>query len=451
VNVPEGLSRYDQVDVFAADALDMLRQLPDGLADAVVTDPPYGLADHKPAQIAAAVTAWVSGDREHVPDGRGFMGRAWDAFVPPPAVWDECLRVLKPGGHLLCFAGTRTVDLMGLSIRLAGFEIRDSITWHHGQGFPKNLDVSKAIDRAAGAEPIAVGPMQSVQNHNLPGTGARFRNPDELNGARIEVPTQTAPATDAAREWAGWGTALKPASEPIIVARKPLVGTVAANVLEHGTGAINVDACRVTAHARPARVRSDDRSYRSGTYGSGRDAAGLTAGVTDQGRWPANVVLSHGPECNGVCQPGCPVAELDAQSGNVKGATSNGKRAGTGFHANFGEQAQQPGYNDQGGASRFFPTFRYQAKAPTSERPKVNGKSHPTVKPLALMRWLVRLVTPPGGLVLDPFAGSGTTGQAAALEGMRAVLIEADPEHIGFIHKRLTGQDPTPSEQGRAG
>lgn len=340
------------ITIHQADCLDLLRTLDDASVDAIVTDPPYGLADHKPKVVTAAITAWTSGDREHVPDGKGFMGRAWDAFVPPPAVWDECLRVLKPGGHLLCFAGTRTVDLMGLSIRLAGFEIRDSITWMHGQGFPK-------------------GKAQ-----------------------------------------------LKPASEPILVARKK------------GPLWLGVDACRVQSAdklVRPSVLRDDNEVF----------GKGLGAGVQDEpaGRWPSNVVLSHGPECNGECQNGCPVAELDEQSGTL--SNCGGPKRTTHDAGMFG--IGQPGhiYSDSGGASRFFPVFKYQAKAPTKERPKVDGVSHPTVKPLALMRWLVRLVTPPGGLVLDPFAGSGTTGEAAALEGFRAVLVEAEAAHIPLIEARL--------------
>lgn len=403
------------VTVHHGDCLDVLRGMPDNSTDAVITDPPYGLAEHKPATILAAMTAWAAGDREHVPDGRGFMGRAWDGFVPPPAVWDECLRVLKPGGHLLCFAGARTVDLMGLSIRLAGFEIRDTITWHYGSGFPKSLNVGAAIMKGQGLDPLE----------------------DEW--------------TPEAEQWRGHGTALKPASEPIIVARKPLTGTVASTVLAHGTGALNVDACRVgTASA------SDDAAYRAKCASvvgldSNRNGAAYSewGGVrsdsaSTQGRWPTNVVLTHGETCGDVCGDDvCPVVELDAQSGVTRDGTAI-KRNRTGeqnAHGIYGSHVRGPDgdqtFGGQGGASRFFPTFRYQAKAPTRERPKVDGVAHPTVKPLALMAWLVRLVTPPGGVVLDPFAGSGTTLQAARDEGMAAVGIEREASYLPLIAHRL--------------
>jgi site-specific DNA-methyltransferase (adenine-specific) len=414
------------VTLHQADCLDVLRTMPDASVHAIVTDPPYGLADHKPAAIVTALTAWANGDRASVPDGKGgFMGRKWDAFVPPPAVWDECLRVLKPGGHMLVFSGTRTVDLMGLSIRLAGFEIRDSITWLYGSGFPKSLDVSKAIDKAAGARREVVGKsarhVSGKPNQRTAGLNGESTFAETVGmGAYV-----TAPATDAAREWSGWGTALKPASEPIIVARKPLTGTVAANVLAHGTGGINVDACRVASDqklVRPSVLRNDNDVY----------GQGLGAGVQDEpaGRWPTNVVLDEHA-----------AAELDAQSGISKDGVAGPKSGGFGggmFGDGTPDNVGQVGYGGSGGASRFFPVFKYQAKAPTKERPKVDGKSHPTVKPLELMRWLVRLVTPPGGTVLDPFAGSGTTGQAAALEGFECVLIEFEADHIPLIEKRLT-------------
>jgi site-specific DNA-methyltransferase (adenine-specific) len=426
------------VTLHQADCLDVLHTMPDASVHAIVTDPPYGLADHKPSAIVTALTAWANGDRASVPDGKGFMGRSWDAFVPPPAVWDECLRVLKPGGHMLVFAGTRTVDLMGLSVRMAGFEIRDSISWLYGSGFPKSLDVSKAIDKAAGATRVQIRATGGLHNNaNL--------NDDGWSkiGASVPMMDGPIPATDAARAWSGWGTALKPASEPIIVARKPLSGTVAANVLEHGCGGINVDGCRVPAVDKakfPAGITSTTEQVFGGGAGMYADRPRPDDPNTS-GRWPANVVISHGPGCAEQCQPGCPATELDAQSGISKDGVAGPKSGGFGggmFGDGTPDNVGQVGYGGSGGASRFFPVFKYQAKAPTKERPKVDGKSHPTVKPLELMRWLVRLVTPPGGTVLDPFAGSGTTGQAAALEGFECVLIEFEADHIPLIEKRLT-------------
>ena len=445
------------VTLHHGDALAVLRTMPDASVDAVVTDPPYGLAEHKTEDVTAALVAWCTGDREHVPDGRGFMGRAWDAFVPPPAVWDECLRVLKPGGHLLCFAGSRTVDLMGISIRLAGFQMRDDImAWLYGSGFPKSLDVSKAIDaqvlhggtnsrriKAANASRPGEGRTRtSTTNNGIMGDG---------QGAKV---TRDDPATDAARQWQGWGTALKPASEPIIVARKPLSGTVAANVLAHGTGALNIDGCRVL----PADA-ADDAAYRAkcaSVVGLGSNVTGAAYGefngarvdsASDAGRWPSNVVFTHAPECGpeeapGPCVDGCPVAELNAQSGWTTSDNRprlSGTKARGGLLNNTGEKRAdtRTGHADAGGASRFFPTFRYQAKAPGAERPRVDGVMHPTVKPLALMRWLVRLVTPPGGTVLDHFAGSGTTGEACAAEGFPVILIEREAAYLPLIVQRL--------------
>jgi site-specific DNA-methyltransferase (adenine-specific) len=418
---------YDHggVTVHHGTCLDVLRTMPDASVDAVVCDPQYGLAEHKPATIVSALTAWLGGDREHVPNGPvGFMNMEWDAFVPPPAAWDECLRVLKPGGWLLAFAGARTQDLMGMSIRLAGFEMRDSIAWLYGSGFPKSLDVSKALDKAASVEREVIG-----VHHRHGGGSAVSGSMSGPLGTASELP-MTAPATDAARQWQGWGTGIKPAHEPLIVARRPLIGTGANNVLVHGTGALNIEACRV-AYRDDAPSQSEWN-----TKGKGGEISGHIGQLSQElknayargeisvpaGRWPPNVVLSHVPlmdtgeaagnACANACVSGCPVIELDQQSGV---------------------------YGDSGGASRFFPAFQYQAKAPKSERPVVNGKAHPTVKPLALMRWLVRLVTPPGGLILDPFAGTGTTGQAARDEGMQSILIERDADYIPLIVARLNG------------
>ena len=225
------------IDIRHGDCLEVLRSLDDNSVDSVVTDPPYGLSNTKPAQVADVLAAWVTGDTEAVPAKKGgFMGADWDSFVPPPAVWQECLRVLKPGGHMAVFSGARTQDLMGLSVRLAGFEIRDTLGWIYGSGFPKSLDVSKAIDKAAGAEREVLSERPA---YRIGGNGILNGHSD---GATAKV---TAPATDAAKQWDGWGTALKPAIEPIILARKPLDGTVANNVLAHGVGGLNIDACRV--------------------------------------------------------------------------------------------------------------------------------------------------------------------------------------------------------------
>ena len=421
------------------DCRDALAHLSDNSIDAVVTDPPYGLS--KEPDMAEVLRHWLAGDDyEHT--GAGFMGKTWDSFVPGPTVWAEVHRVLKPGGHCLVFAGTRTFDMMALALRLAGFEIRDTLSWLYGQGFPKSLDVSKAIDKAAGAEREVVG-----RNPN-------FRDPDtnadhhqRWNGATM-TGAVTAPATPEAEQWDGWGTALKPAWEPIIVARKPFPGTVAANVLEHGTGALNIDGCRIgtgDALVRPAVARRDNAVY----------GGGLGVGVQSEpaGRWPANVLLGHHEDCvhpDGTetvpaweCVEDCPVRLLDEQVGPLtSGAPAVRRESGADRSGNtgaaFGAESrpagsQMVGYGDTGGASRFF----YQAKAAKRERqfgmPEGERNSHPTIKPWAVMEWLVRLVAPPGGVVLDPFCGSGTTGIAAMREGFHFVGCERDEDYAARI------------------
>ena len=437
--------------------IETMKAMPPESVDAIVCDPPYGLSNTDPGSVADTITKWASGDRDHVPTGRGFMGKSWDAFVPPPAVWDECMRVLKPGGHMVVFAGSRTQDLMGLSIRLAGFEVRDSLAWLYGSGFPKSMNVGKAIDKAAGAERKVIGqsatvtprsgksssgfaPLRSVRwgdvHYSWEDAPSEARAYFEAQGAtRGQI---TAPATPEAAQWDGWGTALKPAFEPIVLARKPLAEkTVARNVLAHGTGAINVDACRIG-------MSDDDRSLvdsRSGAgFGTGHTVGARQGRAEGKftsapgGRWPANVLLDHHA-----------AAWVDEQSGVSKSTQSIRVRAGSVFGngLTLGSAVSKfdsvGGFEDAGGASRFF----YTAKAPKSERPNVDGVQHPTVKPLAIMRWLIRLVTPPGGTVLDPFAGSGTTIEAALIEGFDPVGIEMETDYLPLIQHRIDRQAGT--------
>lgn len=390
-----------------ARAEDFLRTLPDASVDSVVTDPPYGLSNTTPAKVEECLRAWLSGeDYDH--GAKGFMGREWDGWVPGPALWREVLRVLKPGGHALVFAGSRTVDLMGLALRLAGFEIRDTMQWLYGTGFPKSLNVAKA--------------------------------------------------TDAAREWDGWGTALKPAHEPVIVARKPLDGTVAANVLAHGTGALNIDGCRVgTSKDVPASPAADRLNIAKGAE---RNRTGDTSGFDPNiGRWPTNVVLTHPDGCEGDhngagCVDGCPVGEVGRSPGgrSVTGVRSSLSASATVSGTTWGvdnhKSTEYPGEH-AGTAARFFPSFHYCAKASKSEREAgldapdgCRANRHPTVKPIDAMRWLCRLVTRPGGLVLDPFTGSGTTGCAAALEGFRFIGCEMDEAHADLARRRIAHWAP---------
>ncbi len=362
------------IRLLAGDCRSVLGDLPDASVHCCVTDPPYhltsivkrfGAPDAAPAQFGT--------DGAFARASRGFMGKQWDggdvAFQPD--TWREVLRVLKPGGHLVAFGGTRTSHRMACAIEDAGFEIRDTLCWLYGSGFPKS--------------------------HNLHG------------------------------DWQGWGTALKPAHEPIILARKPLQGTVAANVLAHGTGAINVDACRVVAPDAPEECGISPNAKRRfvGVLNGGRASAiePRTNTTSQLGRWPANVLHDGSDE----------VEAAFAAFGRDDRIDSRGAKASVaslGYHGGTNGHDATPVYADTGSASRFF----YSAKATAADRA---DSRHPTVKPIDLMRWLVRLVCPPGGTVLDPFAGSGTTGEAAMLCGFDAVLIEQDAQHVADIRHRM--------------
>ncbi|WP_438282588.1 DNA-methyltransferase [Pseudomonas alabamensis] len=370
--------------------IDAMRAMPENSVDSIVTDPPYGLK---------------------------FMGKRWDYDVPGVDTWVECLRVLKPGGHLLAFAGTRTQHRMAVRIEDAGFEIRDMIAWVYGSGFPKS--------------------------HNLDG------------------------------RWQGWGTALKPALEPITVARKPLIGTVAANVLAHGTGAINIDACRVHSGDSQGYAYTVQRM----APGADQNRTGKThqngvafEGHTKDGRWPANLIHDGSPEVIGEF-PNAPgqLANVSTNSearktqntwGSMKRGRGNEPSAGSGNVGQVGFR-MKPGERrmDSGSAARFF----YCAKASRADRneglhsdvlpavtahatmrareqadwPRRNGNHHPTVKPTDLMAYLCRLVTPAGGIVLDPFMGSGSTGKAAMREGFKFIDCELYPEYLAIAKARI--------------
>ena len=430
------------MNVIHGDCLEELKKLDDNSVDAVITDPPYGLSNTKPQQVADVLKAWVTGDTVSVPAKRGgFMGKDWDSFVPPPAVWEECMRVLKPGGHMAVFAGARTQDLMGLSIRLAGFEIRDTLGWVYGSGFPKSMDISKAVDKKLGAQRGTVLAPTKKGNEKNPGGIA-----GEGRGGNVSIST---PVTSEAQRWDGWGTSLKPAIEPIILARKPLDGTVANNVLAHGVGGLNIDACRVETSDSLYRESSIakvvgaseihegwDRPYRHSQewVDKANEETRIKSEKADRlGRFPANVLLDEHA-----------AKEMDKQSGVLtSGGGNKGPRSSSWFTSNSPnvDDVRNP---DSGGASRFFPVFKYQAKAPKKERPVIEREDdtkiqHPTVKPLALMEWLVTLITPEGGTILDPFAGTGTTLQAATNKGFNPIGIEQDADYIQLIHQRMEG------------
>jgi len=361
---------------------DILREMPDNCIDSIVTDPPYGLK---------------------------FMGKKWDYDVPSVALWKEAYRVLKPGAHVLSFGGTRTYHRMVVNIEDAGFEIRDQILWIYGSGFPKSLDVSKAIDKAAGEYvPGDVLPSSRATGKSVSGIATAFR-----------LKTAANPQSDLSRQWQGWGTALKPAVEPICLARKPLEGTVANNVLKWGTGAINIDGCRVGTEdnlSRPQGTMPQPMDWGNKSGGGG----GFRTEGSPLGRFPANLIHDGSDEVVG-------------EFPNVKaGVAIRHRSGGKNCHSDINKPPMDDmGYGDSGSASRFF----YCAKASTSERG--DGNNHPTVKPLDLIKYLVKLITPPDGIVLDMFGGSGTTALACYEMGFNYILIEREPEHIFIANERI--------------
>lgn len=415
-------------EVHHGDCLEVMKSLPDNSVDAVVTDPPYGLS---------------------------FMGKRWDYDVPSVEIWQEVLRVLKPGGHLLSFGGTRTYHRMVVNIEDAGFEIRDQIQWIYGSGFPKSLDVSKAMDKQAGAErevtgqdPIRVGRLVNQMNGSNP-TGTW-----QAGKRCVDI---TTPATESAKQWEGWGTALKPANEPICLARKPLIGTVAENVKTHGTGAINIDGCRVAINPEVDDARlggKGDWSSEKMALNAYGDYEGRRVGSSNLGRFPANVIHDGSEEVVGMFPQG-----RSAGNHPTTFITQDNNQV---YSKGVGNTQGQL-YADSGSAARFF----YCAKASKAdrnaglegfeekERPTLNNyvspsegrtapkngspqrNHHPTVKPTELMRYLCRLITPPNGTVLDPFAGSGSTGKAAILEGFSFIGIEREKEYAEIARARI--------------
>ncbi|ETT64926.1 hypothetical protein BSK66_07900 [Paenibacillus odorifer] len=374
--------------VLCGDSTEVLRGYPDAFFDSVVCDPPYGLS--KEPDIAEVLTKWLAGEPYDHGHG-GFMGKAWDSFVPHPDLWREVFRVLKPGGHALVFAGTRTQDLMTIALRLGGFEIRDVIEWLYFSGFPKSYDISKAFDKRAGAEREVIGVRYDGVGSDSGEGRYNWNNGSSAQSNEVKI---TAPATELARKWDGWGTALKPAHEPIIVARKPLISTVAANVEAHGTGAINIDGCRIGRAAGDRAdygVTGDEGSPTVNTFGQRERVAYVP---DEAGRFPANAITT---DTDAFYSPYFNVspAELSKKASKRDRNTCAGGSILSGLNV------------------------------------------HPTVKPIDLMRWLITLVTPPGGTLLDPFAGSGTTLVAAAQGGFNYVGIEMLPEHVAIINTRL--------------
>jgi hypothetical protein len=410
-----------KVSLHLGDCLDVLRRLPDCSVESLVTDPPAG--------ISFMAKGWDS--------DRGGRDK-WIAWLSE--IMRECLRVLKPGGHALVWALPRTSHWTATAIEDAGFEIRDKVCHIFGSGFPKSLNVSKAIDAAAGAERKVVGSRKLGGNAavSCKDKGGTY-GVNVGTAPAIDVPITEA-ATEEAKQWEGWGTSLKPAAEDWILCRRPLVGTVSQNVLAHGTGGINVDACRIagdmsellSANGKP---RSGVGTHYSDTGTFGGDAANPPSAL---GRWPANVVLSHDEQCDDYgCSNYCPIRIMDEQSGERPGMSGGGKHKADYAGGLFGGiDSEHTARNDSGGASRFF----YVAKAP--KRDKGADNKHPTVKNTKLMSYLCKLITPPGGTVLDPFMGSGSTGVAAVREGFGFLGIEREPEYFECAKKRIESEQP---------
>ena len=432
-----------RVDLWTGDCLEVLRGFPDACVDSVVADPPYGLS--KPPDVAEVLRLWLA-DETYEHGSSGFMGSKWDSFVPGPKVWREVLRVLKPGGHALICGHTRMYGLLDIATRLAGFEIRDTLSWNYGQGFPKSQDVGRQIDMDKCSAP------GRHYDKNLP-KGDKLRAGDHL-----------CPPHPDGDPWRGHGTNLKPAYEPILLVRKPLEATVGATALEHGTGSLNIDACRIRA---PEGDRTDyglqnhpDSDRSAVTYGPWTGPREEYQRPTS-GRYPANVLFDEEA-----------AAVLDAQTGIQRDGVAVRHRGVSGGVTSI-DRPKPPGtpdmgYGGSGGASRFF----YVAKASKAEKelglehlpertpgeltggraegsagldsPRAgagrtsNRKNHhPTVKPLNLMRWMCRLITPPNGIVLDPFMGSGSTGCAAKMEGFGFVGIDLNPEYVEIARARI--------------
>ena len=390
----------DQITLHHGDCIEVMRTMPDNCVDSIVTDPPYEL---------------------------GFMGKSWDStgIAYSVELWTQALRVLKPGGHLLAFSGSRTYHRMACAIEDAGFQIRDQIMWLYGSGFPKSHNVSKGIDKAAGAE------REVLSERPAYGIGGNGVFAGHLESATAKI---TAPATPAAKQWEGWGTVLKPAHEPIVMARKPFAGTVANNVLQHGTGALNIDGSRVGFDQRENTFAGRSNSF---TQERTDAAAGMFSGngqgsTIVQGRWPANVIHDGSDEVvDGFPDNGsaarffyCAKANkrdrnegLDGFTGKQVGAKGNGlARTCATCGASVLDGCQCP---DR--------TFINPTRA----------NHHPTVKPVDLMRYLVKLITPPGGVVLDPFMGSGSTGKGAIIEGFNFVGIEQDADYLDIARARI--------------
>jgi site-specific DNA-methyltransferase (adenine-specific) len=374
------------IDLRNGDCIEQMRQLPANSVDSIVTDPPYEL---------------------------GFMGKSWDStgIAYSVKMWDEALRVLKPGGHLLAFSGSRTYHRMACAIEDAGFEIRDQIMWVYGSGFPKSMNVSKAIDKQSN---VQVEVLSEVPAYGI-GGNATFNGHKENATAKV-----TAPTTDKAKQWEGWGTALKPAHEPIVLARKPLIGTVATNVIIHGTGALNIEGSRIgNGTGETKTVNYPD--IRGNNFNNANGSVEYT--VTDQGRWPANFIHDGLDEDWARFFYCAKASKKDRNEGLDDFA---GKEVGTKGNG-LARTCASCGASTLQGCECPDRTYVNPTRA----------NHHPTVKPTELMRYLVRMITPPNGTVLDPFMGSGSTGKAAVLERFSFIGIEQSADYLEIATARI--------------
>lgn len=434
--------------IFHADCRDVLRQLEDNSIDSIVTDPPYALVSIV-KRFGKPGSAPAKSNEAYQRASAGFMGKSWDTgeVAFSEEFWTECLRVLKPGGHVVAFSGTRTYHRMAVAIEDAGFEIRDQLGWLYGSGFPKSHDVAKALDKAAGVEFKA-----------KPASGVGFMGPDGPGGYNVTKNQleRTGESTHDAKHWQGWGTAIKPAWEPICLARKPLSEkSVAANVLKWGVGALNIDGCRVEAEKKTGwgGKAAGGNSWNDDNCGLTKDGAARPV----EGRWPANIIHDGSDEV---------LAAFPSAPGQQRSVgPEHGSKDSRGIYGDFGPREHTvPRVDETKSAARFF----YCAKASRADRddgldhlqkkeggmvsntsgqhitrreedykPKPRANTHPTVKPTELMRWLCRLVTPPGGTVLDPFLGSGSTGRAALMEGFKFIGCEREDEYLPIAEGRI--------------
>lgn len=413
--------------LICGNSIEALREIPDNSIGAVVSDPPYGLGDTSPRVVAECLRAWAAGE-VWSPKGGGFLDLAWDAWVPGPELWREVFRVLKPGGHALIFAGSRTVDLMGIALRLSGFELRDTCQWLYGSGFPKSHSVDMAIDRELGrsgdreviARVKATGSARKAKGISGHSASASSTGDREYIETEIEY---TRPASEEARRAEGWGSALKPGHEPIILARKPLEGTLARNVLKYGVGGLNINGCRLPVEEQAPKISSGSLF---GEEPSEKDLPGQ-----ELGRWPANVIFDE--------RAAELLNEQEPQASRffycAKPSVQE-KEAGLEGHVNLAPPVGDDKAKDYSRYNRTKPARR---------------NTHPTVKPIDLMRYLVRLITPEDQVVLDPFAGSGTTLIAAGLEGREYLGIELDPDHVRIAQARLDHWLRTPEKSPEDG